>query len=420
MDAARQNDPPSDRHPFDGLIRRLASADFSTGNMLRLLVSGTDYFPALLAAIEAAQTEIHLETYIFADDATGRQVAAALGRAAKRGVVVRVMVDGFGSRSFLRGLGAALIADGAQVLVYRPEIAPRRIRRYRLRRLHRKLSVFDGRIAFVGGINIIDDFSDVTDDVGHPLTAPRLDYAVRIEGPLVADVLRTMQRLWHMVQWTHTARRPPKPPTPTPPPPAGNMRAMLLIRDNLRHRRDIENAYLHAIDVAQREILLAHAYFLPGGRFRETLCATARRGVAVTLLLQGRVEYRFQYRATQALYDQLLAAGVRIFEYQPAFLHAKVAVIDDDWATVGSSNIDPFSLLLSREANVIVRDATFATTLRTHLQTTIASSSREVRPDDGARRHWLTRLRNRLAYFLVRLLVGLTHYADYADDRYGE
>jgi cardiolipin synthase len=166
--------------------------------------------------------------------------------------------------------------------------------------------------------------------------------------------------------------------------------------------------------------LLAHAYFLPGGRFRETLCATARRGVAVTLLLQGRVEYRFQYRATQALYDQLLAAGVRIFEYQPAFLHAKVAVIDDDWATVGSSNIDPFSLLLSREANVIVRDATFATTLRTHLQTTIASSSREVRPDDGARRHWLTRLRNRLAYFLVRLLVGLTHYADYADDRYGE
>lgn len=420
MNAARQDPPPSDQNLPDGLISRLASADFSNGNMLRLLVSGADYFPALLTAIDAAQTDIHLETYIFADDATGRQVAAALGRAARRGVTVRVMVDGFGSRPFMRGLGAALIADGARVLVYRPEIAPRRIRRYRLRRLHRKLSVFDGCIAFVGGINIIDDFSDTADDVGHPLTAPRLDYAVRIEGPLVADVLRTMQRLWQMVQWTHTARRPPKPPAPIPPPPAGNMRAMLLIRDNLRHRRDIENAYLQAIDAAQHEVLLAHAYFLPGRRFRAALCEATRRGVAVALLLQGRVEYRLQHHASQALYDQLLAAGVRIFEYQPAFLHAKVAVIDDDWATVGSSNIDPFSLLLAREANVVIRDTAFATCLRTHLRATITGGAHEVRPDDGVRRHWLARLRNRAAYFLVRLLVGLTHYADYADDRDGE
>ena len=420
MDAARQDVPPSDRNLPDGFLRRPADADFCGGNALRLLVSGGDYFPALLAAIDAAQTEIHLETYIFADDATSRQIAAALGRAAKRGVAVRVMVDGFGARRFARGLGAALAADGARVLVYRPEIAPRRLRRYRLRRLHRKLAVIDGRVAFVGGINIIDDFSDATDDARHPLTAPRLDYAVRIEGPLAADVLRAMQRLWQMVQWTHTAQRPPKPPMPAPPPPAGDMRAMLLVRDNLRHRRDIENAYLQAIDAAQREVLLAQAYFLPGRRFREALCDAARRGVAVTLLLQGRVEYRLQHHATQTLYDQLLAAGARIFEYQPAFLHAKVAVIDDDWATVGSSNIDPFSLLLSREANVIILDTAFAMNLRVHLQTTIASSAREIRPDDGARRHWLTRLRNRLAYFLVRLLVGLTHYADYANDRYGE
>lgn len=412
MDSAGHAAPSIDPGRYALFARRPASADFSNGNALRLLVSGGDYFPALLAAIDAAQTEIHLETYIYADDATGRQVAAALGRAARRGVAVRVMVDGFGARQFARGLGAALAADGANMLVYRPEITPRRLRRHRLRRLHRKLVVVDGRIAFVGGINIIDDLSDMLDAAGAPVTAPRLDYAVRIEGPLVAEIQQTMRKLWLMVQWTRSGRRPQQPAPSAPPAPAGDTRAALLIRDNLRHRRDIEHAYLHAIEAAKREIFLAQAYFLPGHRFREALCAAAQRGVAVTLLLQGRVEYRLQHHATQALYEPLLDAGVRIFEYQPAFLHAKVAVIDDDWATVGSSNIDPFSLLLAREANVVVRDASFAAELRAHLQNVIARDATEVRADDGARRHWLARLRNRTAYFLVRLLVGMTHYAD--------
>jgi cardiolipin synthase len=149
------------------------------------------------------------------------------------------------------------------------------------------------------------------------------------------------------------------------------MLAALLIRDNLRHRHDIENAYLSAIAQARRDILVASAYFLPGRRFRKELLTAAKRGVCVSLLLQGRPDHLLLHYATQSLYERMLSAGVRVFEYAPAHLHAKVAVIDGDWATVGSSNIDPFSLLLAREANVVVRDAAFAAGLRACLATAI-------------------------------------------------
>ncbi|HEY8855924.1 MAG TPA: phospholipase D-like domain-containing protein, partial [Rugosibacter sp.] len=134
------------------------SADFSSGNALQLLATGVEYFPALIAAIDSATHEVHLETYIFANDETAQSVAAALADAARRGVAVRVLVDGFGARDFATGPGAALIADGVELLVYRPQPRKRRLHWHRFRRLHRKLAVIDGRLAFVGGINIISDF----------------------------------------------------------------------------------------------------------------------------------------------------------------------------------------------------------------------------------------------------------------------
>jgi cardiolipin synthase len=156
------------------------------------------------------------------------------------------------------------------------------------------------------------------------------------------------------------------------------------VRDNLRHRRDIERAYLDAIGAAREEIVLANAYFLPGRRFRRALRAAAGRGVRVTILLQGLVEYRLLHYATQALYGNLLAAGIRIFEYQRSFLHAKVAVIDHHWATVGSSNIDPFSLLLAREANVVVLDRRFAEDLEQSLAAAMRDGARACRPIAGS------------------------------------
>lgn len=379
------------------------SADFLSNNALQLLATGTEYFPALLAAIDGAAHEVHLETYIFANDETGRTVAAALARAARRGVAVRVLVDGFGAREFAAGLGASLTADGVELLVYRPQPRQQRLHWHRLRRLHRKLAVVDGCLAFAGGINIISDF-----DTG--VSAPRFDYALSIKGPLVATIHADMRHLWHIVRWSHLGRRPPapdyQPPTPQP---AGSVSAALVIRDNLRHRRDIEEAYLEAMASAQQEIILANAYFLPGKPFREALTTAARRGVKVTLLLQGRADYVLQHRAMQSIYDSLLNAGVRIFEYQPSYLHAKVAVIDEAWATVGSSNIDPFSLLLSREANIIAQDQTFARKLASHLRAAISHDAIEIQRETQ-NRSWLARRINAAAYALMRLLVGLTGY----------
>lgn len=385
---------------------------FVAGNRLRLLKSGGEYFPALIGAIEAARHEVHLETYIFADDTTGRRVTAALAGAARRGVAVRVLVDGFGAREFAAGLGADLAAAGAEVMTYRPEVGQLRFRRHRLRRLHRKLAVVDGRVAFVGGINVIDDFDD-----GKSASA-RFDYAVCIEGPLVARAHATMRHVWRLVRWARLGRRPPAPAAlPAAPPVVGATLAALPIRDNLRHRRDIEQAYLQAIHGARREIVIANAYFLPGRRFRKVLLGAARRGVVVKLLLQGQTDHLLLHYATQSLYDRMLSAGVRVFEYQPAELHAKVAVIDDDWATVGSSNIDAFSLLLSREANVVVRDAAFATELRGSLDAAMNGAAREILAEHYRRRSWLARLASAVAYSLVRVLIGATRYAgkQYAD-----
>ncbi|MBI3095720.1 MAG: cardiolipin synthase ClsB [Rhodocyclales bacterium] len=393
-------------------MRDTAAQRFLAGNRLSLLNSGGEYFPALIAAIDAARHEVHLEAYIFADDSTGRRVAEVLAAAAQRDVAVRVLVDGFGAREFAAGLGASLAAQNVEVMTYRPEIGQFRFRRHRLRRLHRKLVVVDGRLAFVGGINVLDDYDD-----GKALS-PRFDYAVSIEGPLVARIHADMRHVWQLVRWARLGRRPP-PPAPLPAAPAvsGRTLAALVVRDNLRHRRDIENAYLHAIHAARREIVIANAYFFPGRRLRKALLAATKRGVAVTLLLQGRVEYLLQHYATRSLYDHMLAAGVRVFEYDKAFLHAKVAVIDKHWATVGSSNIDPFSLLLSREANLVVRDAGFANTLHASLEAAIAGASHEIRAADHRRRSWLARIASAAAYSLVRLLIGVTRYGgkQYAD-----
>lgn len=375
------------------------------GNRLTLLFAGTAYFPALLAALDRARQEVHLESYLFADDATGRLIAGALCRAAERGVRVRVLLDGYGAGYIPESLGKAMAAAGVQLLLYRPVVGWRHWRRGRLRRLHRKLVVVDGEEAFVGGINIIDDH----DPPGHP--HPRFDFAVCVAGPLLGPIASNAQRLWELVAWANFRHRlASADPMLARTMPVGNQRAAFVFRDNLRHRRDIENAYLSAIVRARRQILLAQAYFLPGRRFRRALRDAAARGVEVTLLLQGRADYPWLHRATRAIYGNLLASGVRIFEYQSSYLHAKVGVVDSHWATVGSSNIDPFSLFMAREANVLVEDAGFAAQLGSHLQQAVTLESREIHWTSWKHQPWPLRLINWAAYGLLRLAAGVTGY----------
>ncbi|MDH4190702.1 MAG: cardiolipin synthase ClsB [Betaproteobacteria bacterium] len=379
------------------------------GNRLTLLTNGEQYFPALVEAFDAARGEIFIETYIFAADETGSLVADALARAAARGVAVHLLVDGFGASEFAPRFRAMLEEAGARVLVYRPEVGRWRARRNRLRRMHRKLASIDARVAFVGGINVIDDY-----DTPDP-SPPRYDYAVRIEGPLVARVRAEAAKLWSLVAWADFGGRRLRVPREIwgAPGRADGQRAALVVRDNLRHRRDIENAYLRHIGRARSEIVIACAYFFPGRRIRRALVAAAARGVRVLLLLQGRVEYAILHYATRALYEPLLDAGVEIHEYHLALLHAKVAVFDRRRASVGSSNIDPFSLLLAREANVFVNDAAFARELRDSLERAMNEGARVLPRQQWRRRPWWQRLRIWMAYGIARLLIGFAGYERY-------
>jgi cardiolipin synthase len=379
---------------------------FLPGNAVDLLRSGREYFPALLEAIDAAEREVWIETYIFADDPSGNRIADALIAAAQRGAAVRVMVDGWGARHYLTaGLQQRLRDGGVRLLKYRPEIAPWQFRTYRLRRLHRKLAQVDGAVAFVGGINLIDDMNTP----GHK--PPRVDFAVRIRGPLLGLVVPTMQRLWEIVQMLQLdVDRDDSDEESIEVERAGATTTKFVVRDNLRHRRDIERAYLAAIRTARQEIIIASAYFFPGIRFRRALIAASRRGVAVTLLLQARIEFRLLHYASRALYGQLIDAGIVIESYSQSFLHAKVAVIDDRWATVGSSNIDPYSLLMAREANVVVRDARFADQLRIELMAMIAQGATRVAPQAWAERGALAKGMCWVAYGVVRVAMGFMGY----------
>lgn len=376
------------------------------GNKVELLETGAQYFPALTQAIALAEREIFLESYIFANDRTGSLVVLALCAAARRGVGVHVLVDGFGGREFVRDLMPTLVAEGVQVLIYRREIRLLSLRRHRLRRLHRKLVMIDDRVAFVGGINIVDDY-----DAGQS-TYPRHDYAVRLEGPLVHEVAVSMRRVWLLVAWANLRRRRMRLPTPhrALPAQAGTVRAAFLIRDNLRHRREIEDAYLEAIAGAREEVVIACAYFLPGHRFRQALIDAARRGVRVMLLLQGLSDHPLLAYASRALYPYFLAHGVVLYEYDQSQLHAKVAVVDGRWATVGSSNIDPFSLLLAREANVVVDDAAFAHTLRESLSRAMATGGTRLHSEALRRLSLVRRSARWLAYQLVRAAIGLAGF----------
>jgi cardiolipin synthase len=401
------------QHPGERLPERIARltrarfelrrrGQFTEGNRLRLLTTGEEYFPQLLATIESARRSIHLETYLYEDDPIGRRVTEALERAAARGVQIRLIVDGFGGGEHVRRLARQLQPQGIWIRIYRSE-RWWRLQRRLFRRLHRKLAVIDEVLAFVGGININ---AEPADEAG-----PRLDFAVACEGPIVASITLSAERLW----WTLSLPRLNEPSLPFPRRiglraqksfPDG-VPAALLLRDNLLHRRTIERAYTEALASARRDVLIANAYFIPGRRFRGALMDAARRGVQVRLLLQGRVEHVVQFYAQHALYGQLLAAGVKINLYTRSFLHAKAAVIDEDWATVGSSNLDPYSLLMAREANVLVRDAAFTGALRGRLEQAIASESVRFGPEDLLRRSWIMRVFDWVAFGITRAAIAV-------------
>lgn len=331
-------------------------ADLQVGaHRIALLRDGEQAFPAMLAAIRAARSYVCLETYILRDDATGRRFGEALAERARAGVEVSLLYDAWGSSvsaSYLEALHEA----GVRTVAYNPVSLSGPLARLisRLwRRNHRKSLIVDGRVAFTGGMNVADDYAAVSDG-GHGWR----DTQVQLEGPAVFELLHLFRETWRRARgpaldearYRHEARRP-------------DPRVRIVGSSLRRRRKQIGQAYVRAIRAARWRVLITSSYFLPTGQLVRALRRAARRGVNVQIIVAGSTDVPAVLLASRATYDRLLRAGVRIFEWRGRVLHAKTAVIDGTWCTVGSSNLDTLSLQVNLEVNAVMEDVTLGAAL---------------------------------------------------------
>ncbi|MBA1288680.1 cardiolipin synthase ClsB [Pseudomonas japonica] len=353
-----------------------------SNNQIQLLINGEEFYPSVFQAIAQAREEVLIETFILRDDKVGLELQQVLTEAAARGVRIEVLVDGYGSADLSPSTLTALSEAGVRVLAFDPSKPMLGMRTNLFRRLHRKIVVVDGEIGFVGGINFC---ADHLGDFG-PMA--KQDYAVQVRGPIVADLHKASLALMdetsrvtrHHKPWL-TDRVPLEPDS-------AHAKMLLSIRDNNNHTDDIETHYLSAIKAARERIIIANAYFFPGYRVLRELRNAARRGVEVTLILQGMPDMPLVRLCSRLLYNYLLRDGVVIREYTTRPLHGKVALVDHHWSTVGSSNLDPLSLSLNLEANLVIDDRSFNERLHSHLAQLAEEECKSITLQRVLRGYW--------------------------------
>jgi len=369
--------------------------EWREGNQLRLLENGEQFFPRVFGAIQRAERSVLLETFILFEDEVGNALHRELLAAAQRGVKIEVMVDGYGSPDLSDRFVNSLTAEGVRFIYYDPRPLVMGMRTNVFRRLHRKTVVVDDTIAFVGGIN----FSAEHNTSYGP--EAKQDYAVEVKGPIVADISRYVReaigseavtRRW----WGGRSHRPAVNATP------GNAQVLFVYRDNDEHRDDIEKHYLDMLRTAKEDVIIANAYFFPGYRLLREMRSAAQRGVRVRLIVQGEPDMPIVKVGAELLYNYLVDAGVEVYEYIRRPLHGKVAVQDQQWATVGSSNLDPLSLSLNLEANLIIYDRGFNQTLRDNLEQLLAKDCQRVQEDRLPPRNWWQLTKSVVVFHFLR------------------
>ncbi|WP_318378284.1 cardiolipin synthase ClsB [Enterobacter sp.] len=371
------------------------------GNRIQLLENGDEYYPAVFEAIENAQRKVILETFIWFEDEVGCKLHGVILRAAQRGVDIEVLLDGYGSPDLSDEFVHELTSAGVVFRYYDPRPLLLGMRTNVFRRMHRKIVVIDNTVAFVGGINYsAEHMSDYGPEA-------KQDYAVRVEGPVVEDILQfelenlpqnAQTRRWWRQRRRHQAEENRKP---------GEAQALFVWRDNDDHRDDIERHYLKMLANAKREVIIANAYFFPGYRLLHAMRNAARRGVRVKLIVQGEPDMPIVKVGAELLYNYLLKGGVQVYEYRRRPLHGKVALMDDHWATVGSSNLDPLSLSLNLEANLIIHDRDFNQTLRENLQGIIAQDCKRVDETMAPKRTWWNLAKSVVVFHFLRKFPAL-------------
>jgi cardiolipin synthase len=356
--------------------------EFVPGNALSLYLRGEDLYPAMAEAIDRARRTVHLETYIFGSDLTGRTFAELLARKARQGVRTRLIYDSVGSLDFDPALGTLMRNAGVQLLEYHP-VAPWRPHWAWNRRDHRKLLVCDGEVAFVGGMNVSDENAPAELGGGD-----WRDAHVRAEGPAAFELDRLFREVWFKEtgRWFESSGDPERRPGPS--------RVKVAANQELLRRFVIRQGYARALRAARAEILIANAYFIPDRTIRRELARAAARGVDVRVLVPGRSDIPSVWHAMRAKYASLLARGVRIYEWQGAMMHAKAVAVDRQWCSVGTYNLDRRSLRHNLEVNLNILDREFSARLARAFETAL-SGSREISAAEWSRRPWLDRLRER-------------------------
>lgn len=356
--------------------------NWRNGNDVKLLVNGEDFFPRVFDCIRNAETEILLETFIIEEDKIGWRLQKELIAAAQRGVSIDITVDDYGTWDLSDEFIDSLTTAGVRLHLFDPQPKLWGVRLNIFRRLHRKLIVIDQKLAFVGGINFCFD---------HVISSgpdAKQDYAVEIKGPVVADIHQTCMLLLLRASSRKERRNYMGQARAAEQPAAGDMRVLVVDRDNGHHRTDIERQYLLATRLAQKRLVIANAYFFPGYRLLREFRRAAQRGVEVILILQGQPDMAWVSALSRLLYNYLLRSGVKIYEYRRRPLHGKVAIMDDKWATVGSSNLDPLSLSLNLEANVIIEDEGFNQQLNENLTTITEQDCEQLTLKAAVRGYW--------------------------------
>jgi cardiolipin synthase len=370
------------------------------GNCVRLLEGGEEFFPRVFDTIRGARREVLIETFILFEDKVGLALRDVLVETAQRGVVVHLTVDGYGAPDLSPGFVSGLTSAGVKLHVFDPKPKIFGLRTNLFRRMHRKLVIVDGERAFVGGINYS---ADHLLDYG---PEAKLDHAVEIRGPVARRIQRFARsvlgldepprhRFWHRGEARGADADEAGPHV-------GVSEVMFVTRDNREHRNDIERHYRIALRAARKRAWIANAYFFPGFRLLHQMRRAARRGVDVRIVVQGQPDMAVVKFGASMLYHHLLRAGVKVYEYTERPMHSKVALTDDEWATVGSSNLDPLSLSLNLEANVIIRDAAFNAALADRLCALMESACDEVCAEKlNEPRLWVA-IRNFFVFHLLR------------------
>lgn len=361
-------------------------------NQVELVYSGEHFFRVSKELIDSAKQEIHLQTYILAEDDTGKTIVGALIEAAKRGVKITLLLDGYGSKELSSKFIQTIIDAGIRFRFFGPFFSKESISR--VRRLHHKILLVDDNEMLIGGINIGDHYHGTKDKMAW------LDFAVLIKGSCgkmikgLCEMVYTKKNLsWENIHYEL---------------PENGVEIRFRRNDWLRGKREVYGSYKTAVRKAKTSITIVGCYFMPGFRFLRLLKRAVQQGVKVKVMMGSISDIPLFHNAEKYLYDYLLRNNIEIYEWNDSVLHGKAAVIDKEWSTIGSYNLNNLSKYKTIELNVDIRNREFSTMFDAELENILDKKCTRIIPSDYQKKtHLFSRIKNGVAYFYYRIFMFL-------------